>query len=126
MPNLDKQRIGSPLKGSGIEVMMFAAAGLRAPEVVIGTIGEAPEMKGEGVRVRYPSGVLNSHRALKGGCKSDNIVMNVNNQMKKINSGQARRGYICGQLIVYLSSFWKCIFGQEIIINSLIRIPFVV
>lgn len=51
MSNLDKQRIASPQKGNGIEVMVLAAVGLRAPGDVIGAIREAPEMKGAGVRV---------------------------------------------------------------------------
>lgn len=51
MSNFDKQRIGSPQKGNGIEVMVLAAAGLRTPGDVIGAIREAPEMKGAGVRV---------------------------------------------------------------------------
>lgn len=51
MSNLDKQRIASPQKGNGIEVMVLAAVGLRAPGDVIGAIREAPEMNGVGVRV---------------------------------------------------------------------------
>lgn len=38
MSNLDKQRIASPQKGNGIEVMVLAAVGLRAPGDVIGAI----------------------------------------------------------------------------------------